>query len=204
MIRMIKFMLFLPRLLFMLPAIVVLKLSKNKSVMKIDVKRWGKETLDKVICSDRELIWTFCYLFIYQREFRSLVYYRLPATGILRPFFRPISELYIVTKNIGCGLYIQHGFGTIIHARSVGEYCWINQQVTIGFSAPGSQPTIGNNVTIGTGAKVLGNVVIGDNVIIGANAVVVSDIPDDCTVAGVPAKIIRHKGIRVGTPGSSL
>ena len=88
-------------------------------------------------------------------------------------------------------MYIQHGFATIVTAKSIGSNVWINQQVTIGHKGDAS-PIIGNNVRISCGAKVLGGVKIGNNVIIGANAVVVSDVPDNCVVAGVPAKIIKN------------
>lgn len=71
------------------------------------------------------------------------------------------------------------------------------QQVTIGSSRGGTHPgfpTIGNNVFIACGAKIIGNVKIGNNVIIGANAVVTKDIPDNAIVGGVPAKILNFEG----------
>ena len=68
-----------------------------------------------------------------------------------------------------------------------------NQQVAIAVKYPGDTvaPVIGNNVLIGAGAKIIGNIYIGDNVNIGANAVVISDVPDNCTVVGNPGKIIK-------------
>ncbi|MBA3942960.1 MAG: hypothetical protein H0X37_00190 [Herpetosiphonaceae bacterium] len=104
-----------------------------------------------------------------------------------------MESLYIPTSTIGPGLFIQHGFSTIIAAKSIGENCWINQQVTIGYSRD-ECPTIGNNVVITAGAKVLGNISIGDNTVIGANAVVVKNVPPNCTVVGVPAYIIKRDG----------
>ena len=71
----------------------------------------------------------------------------------------------------------------------IGSNCKIYQQVTIGFNGT-EIPVIGNNVTICSGAKVIGGIKIGNNVIIGANAVVVKDIDNNCVVGGVPAKII--------------
>ena len=121
-------------------------------------------------------------------EYRSLFYHRLGWIGkILYPLCRPMPTLYIYTKDIGPGLFIQHGFATIISAEKIGQNCWINQQVTIGFLNDTDCPTIGNNVTIYAGAKVIGNVRVGDNSIVGANAVVVKDVPENCTVVGVPA-----------------
>ena len=108
-----------------------------------------------------------------------------------------MPTLYILTDKIGKGLFIQHGFATIIAAKSIGDNCWINQQVTIGFSNKTASPEINDNVTINAGAKVIGGVRVGKNSIIGANAVVVKNVPDNCTVVGVPAQIIRRNGIRV-------
>ena len=86
------------------------------------------------------------------------------------------------------------GIGVAIHARCVvGNNCIIGQNVTIGGKSGWYEvPIIGDNVEICTGAKILGPVRIGNNVIIGANAVVVKDVPDNCVVAGVPARIIRE------------
>jgi serine O-acetyltransferase len=97
--------------------------------------------------------------------------------------------------NIGVGLFIQHGFSTIIMA-DLGDNCWVNQQVTIGHKDKTGRPKIGNNVRITAGAKVLGNITIGDRVTIGANAVVVKNVPADCVVVGVPAYIIRRNGVK--------
>jgi serine O-acetyltransferase len=98
---------------------------------------------------------------------------------------------------IGGGLYIPHPVGTVIGATKIGKNATILQGVTLGAKEidisylPQNRPTIGDNVTIGAGAKVLGGIVIGDNVTIGANAVVTKSLPDNVVAAGVPAKIIR-------------
>lgn len=94
-------------------------------------------------------------------------------------------------------VYIQHGYGTIISAKSIGTDCWINQLVTIGHSNVGKNPIIGNNVQIGTGAIVIGDITIGNNVLIGAGSVVVKSVPDNCTVVGNPARIIKKNGIKL-------
>jgi serine O-acetyltransferase len=111
-----------------------------------------------------------------------------------------MDTLYIHTSTIGAGLFIQHGFSTIISAESIGQNCWINQQVTIGYSNVTDRPTIGDNVRITAGAKVFGNITIGNNSIIGANAVVFKDVPPNCTVVGVPAHIVKRDGKRVNQP----
>lgn len=99
------------------------------------------------------------------------------------------------TVKLGSRVLFEHQHGIVIHGNAViGNDCIIRQGVTIGnksISDPHLAPIIGNNVNIGAGAKILGDVVIGDNVSIGANAVVLTDIPNDCVAVGVPAKIIK-------------
>jgi len=97
---------------------------------------------------------------------------------------------------IGKNLFIDHGMGVVI-----GETCVIGDNVTLfhGVTLGGTgkekgkrHPTIGNNVFIGSGAKILGNITIGNNVKIGANSVILESIPDNVTVVGIPGKIIKH------------
>lgn len=85
------------------------------------------------------------------------------------------------------------GIAVVIHARAViGKNCMIGQDVTIGGKSGWYEvPVIGDNVIINAGARILGPVRIGNNVEIGANCVVVKDVPSNCVVAGVPAKIIK-------------
>ncbi|MBR5685528.1 MAG: hypothetical protein IKX18_05175 [Muribaculaceae bacterium] len=96
-------------------------------------------------------------------------------------------------EKLGGGLFLQHGYCTDLSAREIGENCWINQRVTLGYKGDGC-PIIGNNVTIGVGAVVIGDVKIGNNVRIGANAIVVHDVPDDCTVCSPAATIVKRRG----------
>ena len=85
------------------------------------------------------------------------------------------------------------GIAVVIHSRAViGKNCMIGQGVTIGGKSGWYEvPVIGDNVHINAGAKIIGPVRIGDNVEIGANAVVVKDVPSNCVVAGIPARILR-------------
>lgn len=95
---------------------------------------------------------------------------------------------------IGKGTVLGYGgIAIVVHARAViGKNCMIGQCVTIGGKSKFYEvPVIGDNVEINAGARVLGPIHIGDNVIIGANAVVVKDVPSNCIVAGVPAKVIK-------------
>lgn len=95
---------------------------------------------------------------------------------------------------IGKNLFIDHGMGVVIGETAViGDNCTIYQGVTLGGTGKERNkrhPTLGNNVLVGAGAKVLGNIVIGDNVKIGANSVVLTDVPSNCTVVEV-GRIIR-------------
>ena len=91
---------------------------------------------------------------------------------------------------LGRRLFIDHAMGVVIGETTiVGDDCVLYQGVTLGGTGNESgkrHPTLGNNVTVGTGAKVLGNIHIGDNVRIGGNSVVVKDVPNNCTVVGTP------------------
>lgn len=98
-----------------------------------------------------------------------------------------------VNSEIGPGFYIGH-FSCIIVTGNLGRNCSIGQGVTIGSKGAGKSdgwPDIGDNVYIGAGAKIIGNIRVGNNVVVGANAVVVKDVEDDMLVVGVPAKAIR-------------
>jgi serine O-acetyltransferase len=98
---------------------------------------------------------------------------------------------------IGKGVFIDHGMGVVIGETAiVGDYTLIYQDVTLGGTGKESgkrHPTIGKNVVVGAGAKVLGNIQIGDRVRIGAGSVVLRDVPSDSTVVGIPGRIISHK-----------
>jgi serine O-acetyltransferase len=102
---------------------------------------------------------------------------------------------------IGQGVFIDHGMGVVIGETAiVGDYSLIYQGVTLGGTGKESgkrHPTLGENVVIGAGAKVLGNIQIGNNVRIGAGSVVLRDVPSDCTVVGVPGRIVYREGAKV-------
>lgn len=97
------------------------------------------------------------------------------------------------TCDIRGGVQIAHWHGVVfVHLLTIGEGTVIYQNVTLGGYKGQFGPTIGKNCVIGAGAVVLGEVKIGNNVKIGANAVVLKDIPDNCTVVGVPGKIVKQ------------
>jgi len=102
---------------------------------------------------------------------------------------------------IGEGFFIDHGAGVVIGETTIiGNNVTLYQGVTLGGTGKEKgkrHPTIGNNVVISTGAKVLGSITIGDNVRIGAGSVVLKDVPPNCTVVGVPGRVVVRNGARV-------
>ena len=109
-------------------------------------------------------------------------------------------EIHPAAK-IGKGLFIDHGAGVVIgETTEIGDYCTIYQNVTLGGTGKDvgkRHPTLGNNVMVGAGARVLGPFKIGDNSKIAANAVVLEEVPPNCTAVGVPARVVRRDGVRV-------
>ena len=102
---------------------------------------------------------------------------------------------------LGPGLFIDHGMGVVIGETAiVGDNCTIYQGVTLGGTGKDKgkrHPTLGNNVLVGCGAKLLGNFTVGDNAKIAANAVVLSDVPENCTCVGIPARIVRRNNEKI-------
>ena len=102
---------------------------------------------------------------------------------------------------IGKGFFIDHGMGVVIgETTEIGDNCSIYQGVTLGGTGKDvgkRHPTLGNNVMVGAGAKVLGPFTVGDNSKIAAGAVVLTEIPENSTAVGVPAKVVRQHGRRV-------
>lgn len=110
---------------------------------------------------------------------------------------------------IGKGLFIDHGAGVVIGETTIiGDNCTLYQNVTLGGTGKDvgkRHPTLGNNVLVGAGARVLGPFTIGDNSKIAANAVVLEEVPPNCTAVGVPAKVVKRDGVKVGvSPNSDL
>lgn len=182
-----------------IPHLLLLFLHPRGRIARTDVVRWrGRHGRTGTRLGTA---FEFLVLMHESPQFRNLFYHRIGIAS--KPFAflcPPMESLYIYTKDIGPSLYIQHGFATIIAARRIGANCWINQQVTIGYSNENDCPTLGDNVQVFAGAKVIGAVTIGDNSAVGANAVVVKDVPPNCVVAGVPARIVRRDGVRVDEP----
>lgn len=142
----------------------------------------------------------------------ALLAYRL-ANWLLRhrvPFIpRAISQLTRLLTGIeihpgakiGEGFFIDHGMGVVVgETAEIGDHVTLFQGVTLGGTGKERgkrHPTLGNHVVVGAGAKILGGIKIGDNVKIGANSVVLKSVPANCTVIGVPGRVIKTEGTRL-------
>lgn len=126
--------------------------------------------------------------------FRTLFYHRLGKIGFAIGWIRPgLKSLYIArTMPIGPGCYLPRPFSTILHAKRIGKNFSCMQLTTLGKTEKGN-PIIGDNVSLGANVTIIGNVKVGDNVTVGAGSVVTKDVPSNCVVAGVPAKVIKWK-----------
>ena len=127
---------------------------------------------------------------------------------ILSQFVRFLTGIEIHPgAKIGPGFFIDHGMGVVIgETTEIGENVTLYQDVTLGgtgIERGKRHPTLGDNVVVGAGAKVLGNIMIGNNAKIGAGSVVIHPVPENSTVVGVPAEIVR-RGSKRPTAGISL
>ena len=145
----------------------------------------------------------FCYpglqALISHRIAHKLAYWGIPFIPRLISYWtRIFTGIEIHPKaRIGRRFFIDHGEGVVIGETTIiGDDVLIYQQVTLG--GTGNEhgkrhPTIGNNVIIGAGAKILGNITIGDNTRVGAGSVVVDNVPEHCTVVGIPGRVVQQK-----------
>jgi serine O-acetyltransferase len=179
----------------LIPHIVLVISLNNDDLFISDIVRWTELGFSRTPRSRWDLIKLFVRYMTYRPEFRNVFYLRHQnKTKPFRWLCPELSTLQIVSPDIGPGLFIQHGLSTLISAERIGANCWINQQVTIGYGND-HRPSIGDNVRIHAGAKLIGNVKVGNNVIVGPNTVVLSDVPSDVSVLGVPARrILRGSG----------
>lgn len=160
----------------------------------MDINRFWLHLRGKTPTSSLGSFRAFYYLMCGIREFRNVFYMRLGYSSMLISWLLPeMVEFSFATPSrfVGGGVFVQHGWTCVIDAETVGENLWINQNVTIGHQGKG-HPTIGDNVRIGSGAVLLGDIKIGNNVNIGANAIVVNDVPDGCTVCSPKAVIVKR------------
>lgn len=105
-------------------------------------------------------------------------------------------HIQIPLNKTGYGLRIMHlsgGGGILLNVNNIGNYCGFNSGVLLGDNGKDALPTLGDHVAFAPGAKAFGNITIGNNVFVAPNAVVTTNIPDNCIVGGVPAKILKYK-----------
>lgn len=184
--------------------------SDLKEYIRADQARYEKRHLPKII------LWLIkeesTRIKHYLKILRYLEYYtnvqtHIPIYGkllryILEFIHRRLSysmQLHILPNICGKGIRVVHlGGGIILNANKIGEQCTVSAGVIIGKKgANENRPYIGNNVNFSIGSKAIGRIVIGNNVIVAPNSVVIKDIPDNCILSGVPARIIKKDGQKV-------
>lgn len=159
-------------------------------------------------------------VFMLYPGFHAMIYHKLAAFFFRHKLFflaRWVSQIcnrrtgieIHPGAQIGEGLFIDHGHGVVIgETAEIGDNCTIYHQVTLGGTGHEKHskrhPTIGNNVLIGAGAKILGPVTVGDNALIGAGSIVLTDVPANSTFTGVKARLVKQDGQRVVAPSVEL
>jgi len=169
-----------------------------------DAYRWAVHHLGRPITDPRQLTFRDLLGLLFQHmALRAVAWFRLGSWFkrkripfipgyIQRRIYRRYGLEIVIGADIGAGLYIAHPIGTVIAPKHMGANCSIIAAVTIGMRNEWSFPSIGDNVFIGAGARVLGGISIGDRAVIGANAVVIHDVPAGATAVGIPAKMARQ------------
>lgn len=154
--------------------------------------------VNPLVRSDSRDLRFFIFKLIWDRPYRNIFCHRIGRIHLLFSWLLPRCPYTHLRYGmpVGKNLQMEHAYNTFLNAVSIGDNFSCFHNVTIGQKG-GRLPIIGNNVTVSCGASILGDVVIGNNVIIGAGCVVVHDIPDNCTVIGNPARIVKENGKRV-------
>lgn len=166
----------------------------------------------KAACERDPAAYSFLEVILLYQGLHAIFYHRIAhffykirlelIARVISQFSRYITGIEIHPgARIGRGLFIDHGMGVVIGETTViKDNVTLYQGVTLG--GTGKQktkrhPTLGNNVVVGTGAKILGNITIGDNSYIGANAVVIKDVPPNSTIVGVPGRVTKQDGRKI-------
>ena len=176
-----------------LPAYVLFLTNKFRDKCDEDLAEWVRYEAEA--CQKSKLL-RFGYFMVNCKECRNIFQNRLRRNPIMymtvRMLFPPLESCYISMppEDLGGGFSLQHGFSTIVSAKSMGKRCRVNQQVTIGHVGLDA-PVIGDDVRITAGAILIGKIHVGDGAMIGAGAVVVKDVPANATVVGTAARVIK-------------
>lgn len=173
--------------------------SRSAQDIRADIDWWVECLRDDQLASLDQAA-RFAYFTGALPEFRTLVHYRLrtgsprPVRLLMRMLYPGQDAIILEPDSLGPACFIQHGIATLVAAKSIGSHFWLNQQVTIGFTAKG-MPTIGDHVTIGAGALVLGDITLHDGAVVGANATVLKDVGPDEVVVGPMATVLKRRDV---------
>ena len=187
------------------PALALARRSAAGPAIERDLARWRQcHELPTSWNDDRALV----HLLAVFPEFRNLLEYRTRREnpilrGVAFRLRKPVETLILDIGELGPGLFIQHGFATIVSAERMGADCWINQQVTVGHVYNRGCPRFGDRVTLAAGAVVVGPSNVGDDVNIGANTTVVKDVASGAVVVGPPSRVIDRIEV-IGPAGGNV
>ena len=184
----LKSILYIP---LVIPHVVCYMISKNRSVIDADIRRWAKI---RIYVDPEKSLSSLIKLLILQKDFRTQFYFRIGVIRkLLQLFLSPIHDISFEGCKIGPGFVLIHGFSCVLNGGAkIGENCTMLHGVTVGTIHGNDFPIIGDDVFIGAGAMILGEVKVGNHVRIGAGAIVTKSIPDNCTVVGYKAKIMQR------------
>jgi len=174
-----------------------------KDLLRLDLEAAMRN--DPAAGSYREIKWTYAGYKAMKAHRRAHALYlkgRKLCARIISQRSRKRTGIEIHPgAEIDGGLFIDHGSGVVIGETAViGKNCTLYQGVTLGGTGKDRgkrHPTLGDNVMVSAGAKVLGPITVGDNSKIGAGSVVLADVPPNCTVVGIPGRIVRRNGERI-------
>lgn len=178
--------------------IILLYTHPNRTCVWMDIERFKQD-----YGMNLNRLFSFVHLMKNVRPFRNLFYYRIrPFDKIIPFFYRKDPAFFLMADKVMPGLVLHHPFSTIINAKYIGRNCTIRHLTTLGNKNKDDnlRPTILDNVDIGSGVTIIGNVTIGNNCVIGAGAVIVKDVGDNCVVVGSPSRIIKRNGMKTNEP----